>query len=278
MSILFDGYHRMKAYLKYNEGYADRLATLKEGETIPDVFETIPCEYHKISEGIPVKLYALSLSTKHGLRVADADRRETAREIYENNLGFPMKRLIEFLGVTHRKARDYFKDLLAKFEDDKNSVIIKLKMLGWSQEEISEKIIELWPDAKGTSRQSVSDFITEFLPENGNSNFLAKITEDLTRGHPVEKVAQRHALPPILVWAIKLQSLDDQAKMETPSIKIQPYDVWHFNSCNPLFGAEHPGRIPGELVAHALPAPKEPAGTDKKPKLHPSIVALNLSW
>lgn len=244
----------MKAYHKYNEGYAERLKTLKEGETIPDPFEMIPCEYHKIPEGIPVKLYALSLSTKHGLRVADTDRRETAREIYENNLGFPMKRLIEFLGVTHRKARGYVEDLLAKFEDDKNSVMLRLDMLGWTQEEISQKLQELWPDAKGTTRESVS----KALVKNGDDNFLPKILDDLAKGHPVEKVAQRHALPPILVWAIKLQGMTDQAKMEALSIKIQPYDVWHFNSCAPLFGAEHPGRIPGELIAHTLLALTRP--------------------
>jgi hypothetical protein len=55
---LLDGYHRWKAYLKYNEGYADRLAASKEGETIPDVFDTIQVEYHTAPETIPIRLYA----------------------------------------------------------------------------------------------------------------------------------------------------------------------------------------------------------------------------
>jgi DNA modification methylase len=36
------------------------------------------------------------------------------------------------------------------------------------------------------------------------------------------------------------------------SINVQPYDVWSFAKCHDLFGSQHPGRIPGELIAHVL--------------------------
>ncbi|MBI5251003.1 MAG: hypothetical protein HY912_16055 [Desulfomonile tiedjei] len=40
-----------------------------------------------------------------------------------------------------------------------------------------------------------------------------ELTDDLTRGHSVETVTKRHALPPILVQAIKLRDMTDQDKL-----------------------------------------------------------------
>ncbi|MGH6693144.1 MAG: hypothetical protein ACREF4_20955, partial [Gammaproteobacteria bacterium] len=45
---------------------------------------------------------------------------------------------------------------------------------------------------------------------------------------------------------------DDEAVLREKGIRVQPYDVWHFASCHPEMGAEHPGRIPGEIVCHVL--------------------------
>jgi hypothetical protein len=96
-----------------------------------------------------------------------------------------------YMKITHRKARSYVEDLLAKFEDDKNSVMLRLKMLGWTQREISEKLQELWPDAKGTSLERVNSCL-----ESCDDNFSNKILDDLAKGHPVETVAGRHARSP----------------------------------------------------------------------------------
>jgi hypothetical protein len=95
INAILDGYHRWKACLKYNETRAERLAALKEDETIPDPFETVPCEYHQIPPGVPVKLYAGSLSCKHGLRWADGDKKATAREVYS-----PFRKLSRACGRT----------------------------------------------------------------------------------------------------------------------------------------------------------------------------------
>lgn len=45
---------------------------------------------------------------------------------------------------------------------------------------------------------------------------------------------------------------DDESVLLKVGIKVQPYDVWQFNSSHAGFGSQHPGRIPGELVAHVL--------------------------
>jgi len=82
----------------------------------------------------------------------------------------------------------------------------------------------MWPEAKGTSRVSVA----EFLSKSGNDDFSTRILTDLSKGLPIPKAAERYNLPPILIWALKLRDLDDQKKLDALSIKIQPYDVGTF--------------------------------------------------
>jgi hypothetical protein len=259
LGSLLDGYHRTKAYLKYNETHAERVSTLKDDETIPDPFTSIPCEYHQVPDGIPVKLYAGSLSCKHGLRWADGDKKETARQVYEDNPGFSIKSLARLCGITEKTAKKYVEDILARFQDTKRAVITKLDLLGWTTREIADKLQELWPDARGVSKNRVA----EICPENGNDGFRDKIADDLSRGLDPATASKRYELPPIVVWAIKLQNMTDQARLKELGITHLPYDVWNFAGCHNLFGSSHPGRIPGELVAHTLLALTKPAGVDE---------------
>jgi hypothetical protein len=58
---------------------------------------------------------------------------------------------------------------------------------------------------------------------------------------------------PLRSLAAQLAGLDDLARLEALGIAIQPYDVLHFQGCDPRFGTDgYPGRIPGQLVAHIL--------------------------
>ena len=72
---------------------------------------------------------------------------------------------------------------------------------------------------------------------------------------------ERFNLPLQVVWALALEGKDDAARMEALGIKTQPYDVWQFAKCHDLFGAQHPGRIPGEIVAHVLYFFTQPGAT-----------------
>jgi hypothetical protein len=94
---------------------------------------------------------------------------------------------------------------------------MRLDALGWTQEEIAEQLKELYPEARGTTQQSVSNF----LQEMSNSSFFAKITSDLSQGFSIDDIAKDRRLPPILIWALKLKDLDDQKKFDALSIKIQ---------------------------------------------------------
>lgn len=129
-----------------------------------------------------------------------------------------------------------------------------MDLLGWTQEEIAAKLQELWPDARGVDRSQVS----RSLCKNGNDDFCTKVADDLSRGLDPATASKRYELPLIVVWAIKLHTLTDQERFKELGITHLPYDVWNFSGCHTLFGASHPGRIPGELVAHTLLALTQP--------------------
>jgi hypothetical protein len=108
------------------------------------------------------------------------------------------------------------------YEETKEAIIIRLKLLGWTQEEISAKLQELYPDAKGTSETRVQDFWSK----NGNDDFRTKILADLKAGHTPETIAKRNNLPLILVWAVKLKGMNNQQRFEALKINYQPDDQW----------------------------------------------------
>ena len=240
-SKLLDGYHRWKSHQKL---IAE--PTLFNGDGDTKRFEEIEAEYHIIPEGVTPKLYAYSLSSKHGLRPKQAEAEATAMEQYTAMPGTPIVTLAKYLGVSRDTAKKYIASLVAKFEETRNTIIMRLDLLGWTQQEISDKLKELFPDADGVSQDSVSIFLREM----SNSTFLVK--NEIGKGHDIPTVAKRHDLPEILVWQVALDGLSDKERMERLKISIQPYDVWTFGKCHDLFGTKHPGRIPGELVAHVL--------------------------
>jgi len=115
---------------------------------------------------------------------------------------------------------------------------MRLDRLGWTQEEVAQVV--------GVTHQR----ITQILQEIAELPKLAKNV--LASGIPHLEVAERFNLPLQVVWAIDLAGRDDAERLDRLGIKVQPYDVWQFAKCHDLFGSQHPGRIPGELVAHVL--------------------------
>jgi hypothetical protein len=105
-------------------------------------------------ETVPVKLCAGSLSAKHGLKWANRDKSDTARELYEDYPGFPLVTLAKDARVQRQTAYDHVKDILARFRATKEAVIMRLDTLGRTQEEVSEQLKTLYPEAKGTTRRN----------------------------------------------------------------------------------------------------------------------------
>jgi hypothetical protein len=239
---LLDGVHRWKAYQKYAALYQEHLAQPALDGINADgwapALDEVPVEFHEIPAGVPAKLYAASLSVKHGDRISNAERKAVAREVYEENPEFILQNLKDLLAISMGSAHDYVADILARRKEAQKITALRLDTLGWTSEEVG-KAVSL---SEGRIRQLALEF-----------SDLKKLTKKtLDEGHPHLDVAERYNMPLILVWAIDLEGRTDAERLERLGIAIQPYDVWNFGKCHDLFGAKHPGRIPGELIAHVL--------------------------
>lgn len=241
---LLDGMHRWKAHQLYADQYNEQQSQITFDEMQTEEWAEprtqIAAEWHVIPDNVPAKLYAASFSTKHGDRISRAERREIAREIFTENPDFTLELIAEFLDVSKSSASDYVADIRARRKEAQKMVAYRLHRLGWTQQEQSEAV-------GIKSRGSYSrDFLSHFPDLEIETKKL------LDSGIPHLDVSERYNMPPILTWAIDLQGRTDEQRMERLGIKTQPYDVWQFAKCHELFGNQHPGRIPGELVAHVL--------------------------
>lgn len=217
---LLDGKHRLEAYKR-----AER--------------DQVPVEHHTIPEGLSAKRYAARLSARHGDRMSNADLKALAIEECEADpKGFDVHAFMKEMGVAESTVYDWVGHILSREKEQRQWSAVRLSMLGWTQEEIAEKL--------GIKQPTVSVDIKN--SESGVSN-IRSLARDRVERH---EVARRFNLAPTLVEAITLDGQADAARLKKLGIKTQPYDVWQFAGCHDLMGDAHPGRIPGELVAHVL--------------------------
>lgn len=135
-----DGLHRWKAHI-----LAD--------------FEDIEIEYHVVPEGMPVKLYAASLSAQNGDRITKTDPEAVARDTVRGNPHYSQKEIAKRLSVTPKTVSKWVSDITEHHRDVLKVRALILSRLGHTQERIAEQI--------GRERRTIGDW----LAENGNGNF-----------------------------------------------------------------------------------------------------------
>lgn len=89
---LLDGMHRARAH--------------RQAE-----IEKIAVEFHDIPTGVPPKLYAASLSTRHGDRIAREDLSAIAREIASANPDYSLETIARYCGVTRQTVSKWVGDI-----------------------------------------------------------------------------------------------------------------------------------------------------------------------
>lgn len=222
---IVDGVHRWKA----------AKLLLEDGKGFDGM---IAVEFRGVPENIPTKLYAASLSARHGDRLSNGDCKSLARELVTDNPEFNTVTLSKYLGLSDETVRGYIGDILAKRREERSAKAERLRRLGWTQAEIG--------DALGVTQGRVSQDSLK-IQEVGKL-----IIQQLADGHDVAEVANRNGVPVALVQAIALDGKTDAERFSALGINCRPYDVWNFSTCHDLMGDAHPGRIPGEIVAHVL--------------------------
>lgn len=216
---LLDGKHRLEAYRKIER-------------------KSAPVEIHTVPDGVPAKLYAASLSARHGDRLSNADLKQVVRDIYAADDTLSQKRVAQLLGVNEGTVSTFVSDILARRREERASKALRLSLLGWTQAQIAERL-------------GVDERTLRRIGQNFESKDLSGL---LDSGHTDDDIGLRSGLPVQLVKALRYQhaKFDDTARLSDLDIKLQPYDVWQFASCHDLMGDTHPGRIPGQLLAHVL--------------------------
>jgi hypothetical protein len=76
------------------------------------------------------------------------------------------------------------------------------------------------------------------------------LNEDMQNGFTVAQVAEKHGWPESLVRSVKLAEKEDLAKYQELQWGLRTWDDWKWTDCDKRFGAEWPGRIPAQLIAH----------------------------
>ena len=268
VSIIIDGVHRSGACAEYNKENGSKILDIEAIEYLPD--EVLDYEEHKIE----LRLESAERNTRHGTRIGEGDKKATARLIATDD---PEKKwtdeiVASKLGVPRKSINNWTKDIRARQRAGRDSKIIRLSRLGWTQQEIA--------DVVGISRPRVSGIVSfGQLAKTDNGSQPELQLEESTQSDSIPTpegvrglidqsrdmayIADYYRMDLALAWSLRLdgekdlerfgnggaKEKEDRYNLEWP---LHPYGDWRFHECDKRFGDDWPGRIPAQLVAHAL--------------------------
>lgn len=127
--------------------------------------EAIAVEYHTVPAGVPAKLYAASLSAKHGDRIAREDLAAIAREIASANPDFSQQTIATYCGVTRQTVGKWVHDITERRQSVRRVQGLLLTRVGWTQREIADRL--------AVAQKTVSNDV--------NADVSTQLGEDLLR-------------------------------------------------------------------------------------------------
>lgn len=143
---LLDGMHRLQAH---KQALRDEIAVV----------------WQEIPDGVPAKLFAASLSAKHGDRIKGEELRAIAREIAEVNPEYDLKTIAQYSGVTRQTVSKWVGDIIEHRRTVRQIVALLLSRAGWSQRQIADQL--------DVTQKTVSNDV--------NADILTHLTEELLR-------------------------------------------------------------------------------------------------
>jgi plasmid maintenance system antidote protein VapI len=225
LMLILDGIHRWSAC---------KVLGLTEIEAV--LWQEQPLDYAACKDDLLLESARRNIS--HGDRLSQTEKRQVARDIVtrdpECHLSEGM--LAQNLGVTQQTVNNWIKDIRARQKASRDSTILRLNRLGWTQQKIADKV--------GIGRARVSGIVN-------NTNFCI-IDTLIAQGRDMPYIAGHLNMDLATAWATKLTGLKDQEKFKALGWGLRTWDQWYFNDCDDRFGTDWPGRIPAQLVAHTL--------------------------
>jgi predicted transcriptional regulator len=144
---LLDGMHRLQAH---KQALRDEISVV----------------WQEIPEGVPGKLFAASLSVKHGDRIKGEELKEIAREIADSNPEYDLKTIAAYSGVTRQTVGKWVGDIVEHRRLVRQAKALILTRAGWGQQQIADHL--------GISQRTVSSDVNGDIVAND-------LTEDLLR-------------------------------------------------------------------------------------------------
>jgi ABC-type multidrug transport system fused ATPase/permease subunit len=150
--------------------------------------------------------------------------RQVARDIVSRDPNYQLSEemLAGSLGVTQQTVNNWIKEIRARQKASRDSTILRLNRLGWTQQKIAEVV--------GISQARVSGIIN-------NTNFCI-IDNRIAQGREMPYIAGHLNMDPATAWVIKLTSLTDQEKFKALEWGLRTWDQWYFNDCDDRFGTD----------------------------------------
>ena len=238
---LLDGKHRLEAYKK--------AAEIAKASEEPDdrTFDDIPVTAVSVPDGMSLVYFAATLSSRHGFRMSNADLKALALaefdpSLHEGDDAWEMPDAQEWgrgLGLSKSTVYEWVSHFLNRARATRATKAVRLAALGWTHAEIAEVL--------GVGRSTITEDV-----ENSEIGKIDKSLGEKWNDRDVAEFSNRTAIPRTDALAAAMAGMEETERLKKLKIKIQPYDVWNFSSCHDLMGDQHPGRIPGELICHAL--------------------------
>ncbi len=224
-TIILDGIHRWFAFKE---------SGFKKIEAVE--WKDEPLDYEKNKTAL--LLESAECNVSHGDRLSSSDKKRIARDIASTDpeCKWTESALAGKLGVIQQTVNTWISDIRARQKASRNTIIIRLSRLGWTQEMIAKVV--------GLDRSIISRIV--------QNTKISNMHNLLSQGHDMDYIARHYNMDLPLVWALRLEGKTDQEKFKELGWGLRTWDQWNFNECDERFGDDWPGRIPAQLIAHTL--------------------------
>jgi hypothetical protein len=130
---------------------------------LPSISDTelngILCFVITIPKDTDPMIFVMKDNLKHGKPYTSADYEKIARYLYDKNAGGSIRELSLQIPISAKVFKKHVADLVEAFEKEKEELIIQFHDQGLSLNEISKKLKELFPMAKGLGKSQIAEFL-----------------------------------------------------------------------------------------------------------------------
>ncbi len=188
-------------------------------------------------KGMDPLLYAAKMAI--GPRqLTEKETRSTARRAFQNNPRLTAAEIGKLIGRTRQTTTNYIADLKAIQNISLDLKIWRMNRLGIPQERIAKRLEE--------TRDVIRSHLGKML------NLTKSPNSDLVSGLTIPQVAVKHGWSEPMLWSLVLEGKADKTRFKELGWGLRTWDVWNYNDCDPRFGDDWPGRIPGQMIGHIL--------------------------